>query len=422
MNMGSRRASIAPWMMIVVGSAIPACGGGGYEARYSSTDPGPLFDGGQDFSALDQYLDGQLGKALSGFAMQVTDAQGRVVYRRESGQCTSSMCPAGDPDYTLQLVTSVASSSKWVTSTVVLAALDEGVAKGKWPSVSAALDTKVSPDLGCGSVTGPAADITMRHLLSFTSGLLYEHDCIKSESLQACACDIVKDSMSAMTTDTSSTTKKTKAHPPGTTYKYGASHHTVAGAWLEKTFGESWNKLFDRFVRVPLGVDIMEYTSAANLAGSMHTSVADYTRFVDALRADAQGTGPRRLLSKEAVLEQRAGQATNADPSLKWLITSQPGFDYGLNVWRWCARTFTEAEALGSVDELMGLIDPACDEVFIYGHAGKGGYGPFIDASGRYGAVFAMREDSPGAGETYTANEVGITAQVRLLVHLAMTK
>jgi hypothetical protein len=285
--------------MMIIASAIPACGSG-YEARYSSTDPGPLFDGGQDFSALDQYLDGQIGTGLSGFAMQVTDAEGRIVYRREAGQCTSSMCPSGDPDYTLKLVTSIASSSKWVTSTVVLAALDEGVAKGKWPSISAALDSKVMPDLGCGSVTGPAADITVRHLLSFTSGLLYEHDCIKSESLQTCACDIVKESMNVMTTDTSSTTKKTKAHPPGTTYKYGASHHTVAGAWLEKSFGESWDKLFDRFVRVPIGADIMEYTSAANLAGSMHTS---FRRCTSGRR--------RRHRTSTIVIEGSNGRATS---------------------------------------------------------------------------------------------------------------
>ena len=83
-------------------------------------------------------------------------------------------------------------------------------------------------------------------------------------------------------------------------------------------------------------------------------------------------------------------------------------------------RDFSEEEALGSTETIMGLIDPDCDEVFLYGHGGKGGYTPFIDAGGRYAAVFAMREDSPGGGDDYPADEQAITARVRLLTDLAM--
>jgi CubicO group peptidase (beta-lactamase class C family) len=407
----------SPLLLIVV--SLVACRPG---ATYSPTDPGPVVDGGQDFSTLDTYLDERLAAGLSGFAMQVVDAEGRVVYRREAGQCASSMCPRGKPDYTVQLVTGIASSSKWVTSTVVLAAIDEGVAAGQWPSVAAALDATVMPDLGCDDVTGPVAEITVRQLLSFTSGLRYEHPCIKeNDSLLGCACEIVTDSAALLTTDVSTETRKTNAHLPGTTYKYGASHLTVAGAWLERVTGETFDALLGRLVRTPLGIE-MQYVRATNLAGSIYTSVADTTRFVDAHRSDALGVGPRRLLSVEAAAEQRAAQAVAADPSLTWLITPQTGMDYGLNVWRSCLRTFTEAEALGPLEALEALPDPACDEVFLYGHGGKGGYNPFVDAAGRYAAVYAMREASPGAGEKYTDEEQAITTRVRLLVHLAMTR
>jgi D-alanyl-D-alanine-carboxypeptidase/D-alanyl-D-alanine-endopeptidase len=254
-------------------------------ARYSATDAGPVVDGGQDFSALDRYLDERLAAGLSGFAMQVVDAEGRVVYRREAGACSSAMCPSGDPDFTVQLVTGVASSTKWVTSTVVLAALDEGVAAGRWESISAALDTPVVPELGCGDVSGPIAGVTLRQLLSFTSGVLADHDCVDSgDALQGCACEILRDSAAAMTTDVSRDTRLRNAHPPGATYKYGASHHALAGAWLERAVGEPWEALFARFVRAPLGVD-MRYRRSTNLAGSVETSVADCTRFVGAQRA-----------------------------------------------------------------------------------------------------------------------------------------
>jgi CubicO group peptidase (beta-lactamase class C family) len=168
---------------------------------------------------------------------------------------------------------------------VVLAALDEGVAAGRWESISAALDTPVVPELGCGDVSGPIAGVTLRQLLSFTSGVLADHDCVDSgDALQGCACEILRDSAAAMTTDVSRDTRLRNAHPPGATYKYGASHHALAGAWLERAVGEPWEALFARFVRAPLGVD-MRYRRSTNLAGSVETSVADCTRFVGAQRA-----------------------------------------------------------------------------------------------------------------------------------------
>ena len=415
--MHSSPTAIHRLSILVVLMTVAGCGG---EPDLSPTDPGPVHDGGQDFSALDGFLDERLDDGLSGFAMQVVDAEGRVVYRREAGTCSSSMCPGGDPAFSVGLITGVASSSKWVTSTVVLAALEEGVADGRWGSVAAALDTAVVPELGCGEVAGPVADATLRQLLSFTSGVIAEHECATSSvGLHDCACRILRDSAAAMTTDTSPNTRRVNAHPPGTTYKYGPGHLTVAGAWLEQTSGESWDDLFERLVRAPLGVQ-MEYVRVANLAGSLRTSVADYTVFVAALLADAQGAGPRRLLSVETAAEQRGAQARFDDPSLAWLNTPHDGLDYGLNVWRQCVRDFSEEEALGSTETIMGLIDPDCDEVFLYGHGGKGGYTPFIDAGGRYAAVFAMREDSPGGGDDYPADEQAITARVRLLTDLAM--
>jgi CubicO group peptidase (beta-lactamase class C family) len=406
-----------------VGAGVAfAVGCNGGEPGWSDTDPGAVHVGGQDFSVLDRYLDERLEDSLSGFAMQVVDQEGRVVYRREAGRCESSMCPSGDPEFTVDLMTGIASSSKWVTSTVVLAALDEGVAAGRWESIGAGLDSLVVPDLGCGEVSGPVTQVSLRQLLSFTSGVIADHDCAKSKAtLHDCACEILRDSAAAMTTDTSPQTRKDDAHPPGTTYKYGASHLAIAGAWLERAYGESWDELFERLVRAPLGVE-MEYVRAANLAGSMRTSVADYTLFVDALRTDAQGAQPPRLLSVEAATEQRAVQARYSDPSLAWLLTPQTGLDYGLNVWRMCLREYTADEALGSTETLQDLIDPDCDEVYLYGHGGKGGYTPFIDGQGRYAAVFAMREDSPGGGADYTDEEQALTARVRMLVHLAMTE
>jgi CubicO group peptidase (beta-lactamase class C family) len=401
---------------------VVACG---RPAEYTPTDPGDVVPGDQDFSALDAVFDEQLSSGqLGGFAMQVTDADGAIVYRREEGECRiDQYCGAGDPEFTVSLVTSVASSSKWVTSTVILAGLDEGVREGRFASVGEGLDTPVVPGLGCGSIDGPVNDITLRQLLSFTSGLIADHDCTTSNaSLQECACQALQDSADAMTTDTSDGAR-TKAHPPGTTYKYGATHHAVAGAWLERQADASWDELLERYVRGPLGVS-MEYSREANLAGSLETSVVDYTLFADALRADSRAvaTGDEEgtvLLSAEALAEQRAAQVP-AD-AVVLLSPDEGGFEYGLNVWRWCTRSSSEEEALGDLDTLLELVDPACDEVFQLGHGGKGGYSPFVDDQGRYAAVLSVREESAGAGDEYTEDELVLSARTRLLVHLAMT-
>lgn len=81
----------------------------------------------------------------------------------------------------MRLITGVTSSSKWVTSTVILAALDEGVAAGRWASVGEALDAAVT-DLSCEDVNGPVTGATLRQLLSFTSGMIADHDCVNSNA------------------------------------------------------------------------------------------------------------------------------------------------------------------------------------------------------------------------------------------------
>ena len=117
--------------------------------------------------------------------------------------------------------------------------------------------------------------------------------------------------------------------------------------------------------------------------------------------------------------EQRAAQVP---ASATVLLGPATQAEYGLNLWRYCSSPFGEEEALGPVEGLWALADPACDDVFLLGHGGKGGYVPFMDAEGRYGAVLAIREDSPGAGDQYADEQLALSARVQMLVHLAMVE
>jgi len=370
-----------------------------------------------DFNALDAYLDARLAAGIHGFAMQIYDAQDKLVYQRGSGTCANQpMCPAGSPPFTVDLVTGIASSSKWVTSTTVLAVLDGLVENGKAPSLDAALDTKVAPILGCPGVQGPVTDITMRQLLSFTSGVIPDHECVntKAATLRSCACDVLRDSTLAMVDSPTEGNPKKNAHPPGTTYKYGASHHAVAGAVVETLTGKSYAAVFSEKVAKPLGL-AMTYKSDTNLAGSIDASVADYAKFLGAVFHDGQGHTPKRVISKEAAEQQRRAQV---GPQVVQRMTPQTDVGYGLNTWRWCTMPF-DASSIAAPPKVT--LDPTCTHVFQQGHGGKGGYLPFLDVGGRYYAVYAMREESPGAGAEYSDEELAVTDNVRYLTHLAMT-
>lgn len=104
-----------------------------------------------------------------------------------------------------------------------------------------------------------------------------------------------------------------------------------------------------------------------------------------------------------------------------YLKTPQEGLEYGLNVWRWCYRPLTPEALLAiDVDAILGARDPSCNEIHQTGHSGKGGYQPFIDRKRGFYGVYAMREPSPGPGDEYTPEELGLTTSVRLYVGLVV--
>jgi len=414
-------------LLMVAACANPTTDGGGQTSAppppssvasdAAAPKPTPPEPTNQRFAALNMFLDQQLADGLHGFAMQVFDRDDNLVFKREAGTCaTRGPCPAGEPPFTTELVTGIASSSKWVTSTTVLAELEALVADGKVKDLATALDTAVVPKLGCQEVSGPVTTITMRQLLSFTSGVLPDHACVsdRTATLKTCACAILKDSAAAMTT-TAGDLKNT-AHPPGTTYKYGGSHHVIAGAALESVSGQTYRAIYDARVKKPLGLT-MDYASETNLAGSIRGSVADYSKFVAAIFHDGID-GKKRILSTAGVLEQRKSQV----PSSAVILLSPRDDDagYGFNIWRMCWQPFTLENALATT--LTVTTDPSCSAVFQIGHGGKGGYWPFLDANtNSYYAVFAMREESGNSDTDYSPAERDVTRRVSLLTHLAMS-
>jgi CubicO group peptidase (beta-lactamase class C family) len=384
------------------------------------SDAQPEASAEASFGALDRWLKDKVEQGtIGGYALLIFDRDDTLLLRSDAGVCGETpACPPGRPKFDVDLVTGVASSSKWVTSTVLLAALDRLVAERKIPSVSAGLDRSAGEVLPCAASLGRTKTVTLRQLLSFTSGLLPDHRCVGdgTSTMRECACAILADSSLVEVASAEAGAPRTTTQPPGSVYKYGSAHQVVAAAIVETATGQPFEALYESLVKGPAGLDA-RYRDRTLISGSLRASVADYAKFVRAIFHDGEPGATRVLLSKEALDEQERSQTP---PGIVFRMSPQEGLDYGLGTWRMCHRTLGPAPLLAlDAAAIAGSVDRTCGEVHQQGHGGKGGYQPFIDRKrGIYG-VFAMREPSPGAGAEYTPAELGLTAAVRLYAGLA---
>jgi CubicO group peptidase (beta-lactamase class C family) len=217
---------------------------------------------------------------------------------------------------TTRTVIPIASASKWLTSATLMTFVDEG---------RLALDDSVArylPDF-----TGTKRDITVRELLSHTTGLPYpacEGD--SSTTLAACVRSIARDGDPTTT--------------PGSAFHYSGVGFVVAGRVIEKLNGTSFEEAFEARIARPLGMTHTRfdgrrrpYNRNPAPAASATSTVDDYARFLAMLGHDGT-VGSRRVLSAASVAEierdQVAGLDTRGDGAVQ--ITGIP--TYGLGVWR----------------------------------------------------------------------------------------
>lgn len=209
----------------------------------------------------------------------------------------------------------LASAMKWVTGVTVMTVVDDGLLS---------LDDTVGQWFPERAGT-PLAPITVRQLLSMTSGLRDSSPCVNdpTTTLQLCAAEILDAGLLSA---------------PGTTFRYGPLGMRVAAAIVERATGRSWNEVFDQNLAQPLGLTTLRYGDHANprvdagtpaMGGSSTT--ADYDRFLEMVhhRGVFRGT---RVLSDAAIDEIETDHIGSA------AIVDTPVADmegYGLGVWTW---------------------------------------------------------------------------------------
>lgn len=257
---------------------------------------------------------------------------------------------------------SLASASKMVSTATIFEAVRQG---------SLTLDSTTSAVLGW---SGDAGAITLRHLLSFTSGLDIEAGCTlrANTTLEQCAADIGAAPLVA---------------PPGTRFDYGSTHLTVAGRMVEVATGQKWNDFFEAKVRVPLGLPLgVTYFTAPRsmvgrdnplLAGGLRASMNEYAKILAVIFHKGQTS--RLTLGTPALFDAQA-----IEPFPNVVVGLSPAqrigfnFRYGLGAWLECNTPATGCQTIAS--------------------AGAFGFTPWVARGKGYYAILGMEQPDPGSG------------------------
>lgn len=313
-------------------------------------DGGPATDSAPEakpdaWVAVDTLLTEKFANAnkadLPGMGFVVYDANDKKVFEKMYGDFA--------PDRTV----SIASASKLVSGLVVF----DTIAKGLLT-----LDSTTGQILGW---TGPKATISMRHLLSFTSGMKAENTCASSPGITLADC---VDTISGVAPVAS----------PGTRFDYGSTHLHVAARMVEVATGKTWNTVFREVLGDPLGLptEVTYYTAPRKklgttnplVAGGLRASMNDYALLL--ATNFHRGKTAKLSLGNDGLFAEQAKEpfaVTIGDSPMAKL--SYP-YRYGFTSWLECATPNTGCDVLGS--------------------AGAFGFSPWYDRKAGYYAILAM--------------------------------
>jgi CubicO group peptidase (beta-lactamase class C family) len=229
---------------------------------------------------LEGRLDAILARGAPGVSVLVY-REDDLLYRVDRGRIA--------PDAVLP----IASASKWMAAALVMTVVDEG---------RLSLDEPIGRRLP--EFQGPAGEITLRQLLSYTAG---------QGGLRGLS-DIVQPTDLTLAESASRIAGRRQRDPPGEVFRYGGPSLQVAGALVEQATGRRWSDLFQERISRPLGMTATTWghplrpglapdkVTNPNLQGGVYTTAADYGRFLGMIAAGGVHDG-RRILSGASVAE-----------------------------------------------------------------------------------------------------------------------
>lgn len=222
-----------------------------------------------------------------------------------------------------------ASTSKWVSAVIILRLVDQGKLSlqdtpsrwiAEWP-------------LGA---EHPLSRMTLRQLLSFTSGLVDDPVCQNNPLADFASCVV-----------TGVAQNSTRGQIPGRVFHYNSLHLQVAGLMAVRASGAaSWASLFRQFQQSTglFGTSAYDLPSTSNprLAGGMHWTGQEY---IDFLRALAKQQLMSRPLQAELLSNQRGDASVLYSPAVAGFGLDWP---YGLGNWQECTGNHCTATRYSS--------------------------------------------------------------------------
>lgn len=346
-----------------------ACSGGGSD---SSGGPTPPVAPADRFAAVDAAMQAAHNSAGSpAIGLSIYDRSGIKVFERMYGAFSADQRVA------------IASASKLVAGVALLRLIDRGFLS---------LDSTTGAVLGW---AGPNATITLRHLLSFTSGLPPEHVCSLRADITLAEC---VDSI-ALTTLTAA---------PGARFDYGSTHLHVAARMAEVVTGNTWNQIVSLELLQPLALPNLVYytyprqaigTDNPLVAGGLRASMNEYARVLQ-FTFD-RGAWQGNQLMASALFDLQA-----IEPFPAAVIGNSPAqsigfnFRYGLAAWLECATPTTGCTTISS--------------------PGAFGFTPWLDRQNGYFAILGMELDNSTNGIVSFA--MGLEQQLKPLIVAALAQ
>jgi len=232
------------------------------------------------------------------------------------------------------------------------------------------------------------ATVTLRQLLSFTSGLTADArvPCFGDPdwTLVDCARQILAMGV---------------VHPPGEVFRYGGQHMHVAGALAEVVTGVPFAELFRQRVAEPLGMTRTRFVQMSDPArqpvthpmpaGGAVSTLGDYGRFLEMIVHDGVAPDGTRVLSHAALVEMQADQIAGARYGSAASFRVAVESPYGLGEWIDWADAGGEALVLSS--------------------DGKFGFRPWVDKANDLFGVYLIEDRGEGfvEGDPDTATDGG---------------
>jgi len=283
-----------------------------------------------DLDGVTAVADDLLAQApLAGNSCVRVDQFGSPVYERAFGS------------FTLAEVVPIASATKTLSAAVLLSLVDDGVLQ---------LDDRVGQYLPEWNL-GLRANITLRMCFAHTSGMQKTSSILADDTITLRQAAL---QLAALPLE----------YVPGSTFAYGGISMHVAGAVCEVATGQSWDALFAQRIAAPLGMTATDFagfgvTSNPRIAGGAQSSLRDYARFVDMLRAGGTWNGAQVLSQAsvdEMLTDQTAGTALGETPH-------PDQAPYGLGIWleRRDGNGDTTLAAAAGAFGFIGWVDRAHD-------------------------------------------------------------